>query len=272
MVLCKLGTDGAIQVYNSSGQSQVVIDVLGCFSTSAGSRYVPLSPARVIDTRSTGKPLVAGTTMALAIAGVGNVPAKGADSVVLNVTATEPTSDGFVTVWPTGEAQPLASALNFSRGQTVPNLVVAKLGNGTVNLATNSGSVHLVADVVGYFASSGGQTRAVAVSPRRLLDTRTNQLSLSYANSATLTVTGVDVPADAAGAVLNVTVTEPLTAGYVTVWPAGEERPLASNLNFVQGQTVPNLVFAKVGKAGQVCIYAHTSAAHVVVDIVGYFG
>ena len=271
MVVCKLGSDGSIQVYNSSGQTHVVIDVLGCFSTATGSRYVPLSPARVVDTRTTGKPLTAGTAMDLTLADSAGVPAKGVDSVVINLTATEPTSNGFVTVWPMGETQPVVSSLNFTRGQTVPNLVVAKLGNGSVSMATNSGSVHVVADVVGYFASSGGQTRAVAVSPRRLLDTRTNQASLSYANLATLTVTGVDVPADAAGVMLNVTVTEPMSAGYVTVWPAGEERPLASNLNFVPNQTVPNLVFAKIGKAGQVCLYAHASAAHLVVDIVGFF-
>ena len=273
MAFCKVGTDGAIQVYNSSGQTQVVIDVLGYFSSTKGSKMVPLSPQRVIDTRSTGKPLAAGTVMELPLAGVGvgGVPAKGADSVVLNVTVTEPTAAGFLTVWPAGEPKPLASSLNFTRGQTVPNLVVAKLGDGKLNLANNDGTAHVVADVVGYFSLTGGQSRAVAVSPRRLLDTRTNKAALSYGSIASVTVTGVDVPADAAAVVLNVTVTEPLTPGFVTVWPAGEDRPLASNLNFVQGQTVPNLVFAKVGKAGQVCLYAHSTGAHVVVDIVGFF-
>src|SRR5258707_7764268 len=39
-------------------------------------------------------------------------------------------------------------------------------------------------------------------------------------------------------------------AGFVTVWPSGQDRPLASNLNVVAGQTVPNLVVVPlVGKA-----------------------
>ena len=271
MVFCKLGADGGLQVYNSGGQTQVVIDVLGYFSTSDGTRLVPLSPARVIDTRTTNAPLVAGTVMELELAGVAGVPKEGADSVVLNLTVTDPTLPGFITTWPTGEPQPLASSLNFLRGQTVPNLVIAKLGGGKINLANHAGAAHVVADVVGYFATNGGDSRAVAVSPRRLLDTRTNNSFLSYDNVATLGVTGVDVPSDASAVVLNVTVTEPTTPGFVTVWPAGEPQPVASNLNFVRGQTVPNLVMAKIGRAGQVSLYAHSLSAHVVVDIVGFF-
>ena len=271
MVFCKLGTDGGVQVYNSAGQTQVVIDVLGYFSTDEGTRMVPLSPARVIDTRTTNTPLVADTVMELQLAGVAGVPKDGADSVVLNLTVTEPTFAGFLTTWPAGQPMPLASSLNFVRGQTVPNLVVAKLGDGKVNLANHAGAVHVIADVVGYFATQGGDAQAVAVSPRRLLDTRTTNAALNYDNIATLGVTGVDVPSDVTAVILNVTVTDPTTPGFVTVWPAGEPQPVASNLNFVRGQTVPNLCMAKVGRAGQVCLYAHSLSAHLVVDIVGFF-
>ena len=59
------------------------------------------------------------------------------------------------------------------------------------------------------------------------------------------------VPADAAAVTLNVTVTNPSAAGFVTVWPCGQPRPLASNLNYVAGQSVPNLVLAKLGAAGE---------------------
>ena len=55
--------------------------------------------------------------------------------------------------------------------------------------------------------------------------------------------------------VLNVTVTEPRPASYLTAWPTGDPRPLASNLNYVAGQTVPNLVIVKVGAGGKVSLY-----------------
>jgi hypothetical protein len=84
------------------------------------------------------------------------VPATGADAVVLNVTVTDPTGPGFVTVHPCGQPRPLASSLNFVAGQTVPNLVVAKLGvDGQLCLFTTA-TIDLVADVSGWFGGSAG--------------------------------------------------------------------------------------------------------------------
>jgi len=55
-------------------------------------------------------------------------------------------------VWPAGVGMPLASNLNFTAGQTVPNLVVVKLGTGgNINIFNNAGWVHVIGDVVGYF-------------------------------------------------------------------------------------------------------------------------
>ena len=78
------------------------------------------------------------------------------------------------------------------------------------------------------------------------------------------------VPANAAAAVLNFTVTNPAAVGYVTVYPCGVARPVASNLNFVAGQTVPNLVLAKLGTSGRVCVYSNV-ATDVIADVSGYF-
>jgi hypothetical protein len=68
--------------------------------------------------------------------------------------------------------------------------------------------------------------------------------------------------------VLNVTVTEPQGAGFVTVFPCGSARPNASNVNYVAGKTIPNLVFSKLGPTGTVCLYT-SSPAHLVVDLLG---
>ena len=89
--------------------------------------------------------------VALSVVGRGGVP-SGATAVVLNVTAVDASASGYVTVYPDGSARPLASNLNVGPGQTVPNLVVAKLGsNGKVCLYNHAGTVDLVADVNGYF-------------------------------------------------------------------------------------------------------------------------
>ncbi|MEZ5142561.1 MAG: hypothetical protein R2726_08615 [Acidimicrobiales bacterium] len=87
----------------------------------------------------------------LPVVGRGGVPASGVAAVVLNVTVTGPTAPSHLTVFPAGESPPSASNLNFSAGQTVPNLVIAKVGaGGQVSLRNNSGSVQVIADVAGW--------------------------------------------------------------------------------------------------------------------------
>ena len=73
-------------------------------------------------------------------------------AVVLNVTVTNPTAPSYLTVWPDGAAQPLASDLNYVAGLTVPNLVVVKLGaNGSIDLFNAAGTTDVVVDVVGWY-------------------------------------------------------------------------------------------------------------------------
>lgn len=85
----------------------------------------------------------------LEVAGQNGV-ASDADAVVMNVTVTEPEAEGFVTVWPCDQSIPTVSNLNYSPGETNPNLVTVKLAaDGTVCLYTLA-RAHLLADVAGY--------------------------------------------------------------------------------------------------------------------------
>src|SRR5664280_667448 len=126
--------------------------------------FVSVAPARLLDTpMGTGAPaapVAAHQAVALQVGGRGGVPATGVSAVVLNVTVTQPGAGGFLTAYADGTALPLASNLNFSPGQTVPNLVVAPVGaNGQVDLYNGSaGSTHLIADVTGYFLAGGDGT------------------------------------------------------------------------------------------------------------------
>ncbi len=249
--------------------------------------YIPLAPARLADTRPTHTtvdglfagdgPVAGGTTLQLPVAGRGGVPAS-AVAATLNVTVTEASAAGFVTVFPCGSDQPTASNLNFDVGATVPNAVVTKIGTaGSVCIFTSQ-TVHLVVDVNGAFPPA---TTYVAINPARVIDTRVGHQTVDGAQQAggkipagsvtTLQVTGrAGVPADASAVVLNVTVTEPEAAGYATVYPCGGEPPLASNLNFTPGLTVPNLAISKIGMNGTVCIF-NQSTTQLVVDVDGYF-
>jgi hypothetical protein len=148
--------NGKVDFYNgSTGTAHVIGDVAGYFShdPTAGT-YTPVVPLRVLDTRaaigvSTTTALAPGQTLTLPVTGL---PASGVTAVVLNVTVTEPSSFGFLTVYPDGQGRPFASNLNWSAGQTVPNLVIVPVVNGKVDFYNGStGTVHLVADLAGYF-------------------------------------------------------------------------------------------------------------------------
>ncbi len=163
----KIGTGGKISLFNSSGSVHVIVDVIGYFSATSGDpQYVPMSPVRWVDTRQSSIgpfPMFPATTATIPFAGsnpplwggggsaLPAIPA-GAKAVVVNVTVTQPTADGFLTLSPTGSPRPNASTINFVAGQTVANMTVVKLGTGGKADVYNAGGfTHVVLDVVGYF-------------------------------------------------------------------------------------------------------------------------
>jgi hypothetical protein len=293
LVIARVGIDGKVSLYNNLGSVNVVADVQGYFQGDAtGSSYIPLSPARVLDTRTgtggTSTPVGPGGTIELKVTDAGGVPAAGGTAVALNVTATNVSGvESYLTVWPSGSSRPLASNLNFIQGQTVPNLVIARVGDGgKIAIYNNLGNVDVVADTQGYFAApvAAGTplpgSQYFPTSPARILDTRNGtgvpggaMGQLGTGGTLDLQVTGQGgVPANATSVVLNVTAADsPGPDSYLTVFPTGTARPLASNLNFVAGQTVANLVIAKIGAGGRVTIYNNLGSTVVVADVQGWF-
>jgi hypothetical protein len=257
--------------------------------TSIGAPFTALPPTRLLDTRESGGPVGPNAVRTVKVAGVSGVPAN-AGAVVMNVTVDQPTANGYVTVYPNGQPTPLASNLNFVAGKTIANLVTAKIGaDGSVNIYNFAGQTNVLFDVVGWFpdtngtGASGFSTAAaqggefVPVAPVRILDTRSGvgapkaplgpggQLDLQIAGAGPIPTTGV------AAVVMNLTGTNTTAAGYLTAWPTGQARQTTSNLNFVGGQSVPNLAVVPVGAGGQVSIYNYDGNTDVIGDVVGYY-
>jgi outer membrane protein assembly factor BamB len=273
----------------AAGQGLVVVPASNLLvaygpATPVGE-YTPLSPARVLDTRDgTGGHLGrlgADSSIDVPITGAHGVPASGVAAVTLNVTAVAPNDAGYLSVWPSGTPRPGTSNLNFVPDQVVPNLVTVPVGaNGKVSIYNHTGSVHVVADIAGFYADGTGPsgTRFHAVEPTRLFDTRDGTgnvptapvgeggtLQFKVTNKAGVPANGVT------GVILNVTAAAPTTAGYLTAYPDDVARPVASNLNFVAGQTVPNLVQVRVPANGYVDFFNYLGSTQVVVDVLGYF-
>jgi len=285
LVLARVGAGGTIRfTYAGFGPMHVIADVAGWYDTGApgvlqgGLGFTGLaSPARLLDTRNNiggiGGRFRLGDDRALKVAGTSGVPAD-AQSVVLNITSGGATGVGFVTAYPDGQPMPNASNLNLNPAQTRANLSVVKVGaDGKIRLAVLETDTDLVVDVFGYYGSNGGKT--TAVDPVRIVDSRTGQGTpkqiFGSGETRNVQVAGVGgVPANATAVMLNVTATETDSWGWLTVWPTGGRQPNSSNLNWIGGRIVPNMVMVAVGAYGQISIYNDLGHAHVLVDVFAY--
>jgi cell wall-associated NlpC family hydrolase len=263
LVTVAVGPSGSICLFTSAS-TNVVVD-LSAWYGAGDDRAASVVPTRVADTRTAKSKLPAGQVLVVRPTVSPDVPATGVHAVALNVTATEPESAGYLTVYPCDQPRPVASNVNYTAGHdTADAAVVAVAADGSVCVFSSS-TTHVVVDVNGWFGPLG-LARFEAESPVRLADTRTKGSVLGA--NATLTV---PLPNALAGvAALNVTVTDPRARGFITAYPCGTTRPLASNVNFAPGDVVANAVIVPVGAGGAVCMYTSAST-NVVVDLNGTF-
>jgi hypothetical protein len=156
----ELGTNGKIIVTNSSGSTDVIVDVAGWYSNGSagfttGLTYHPVATTRALDTRG-GSGLLAHQTVSEELAGLPGVPASSAGAVVMNVTTTDDAAAGDLQVSPTGSAPPMTSEVNWAPDQTSENLVVMALGTGgSINFTNQSTSdLQVVVDISGWFGAT----------------------------------------------------------------------------------------------------------------------
>lgn len=281
LVLARVGAGGQIRIFNSFGPTNVVADVAGWFGTGGahtdGAGFRGIDPIRVLDTRNgIGGPrqrVAAGQSRVIPVRGVGGIP-KNAESVVVNVTSVGASGSGYATAFPDGTSLPNASNLNYGPSGVRANTAVVKIGkNGAIRLQASETETDFVVDVLGSFGPYGG--KVTAITPERLVDTRhgigTSASKFGQFESRELQIAGRgSVPSGATAVIANVTATNPSALGYLTAWPSGKARPTTSNLNFLAGQSVPNLVIMKLGSRGRMSIFNELGTTDVIVDVMGY--
>jgi hypothetical protein len=230
---------------------------------SAEQSVTPLSPG------APGAPVLA------AIGGNGhvqlgwNVPADNGSPITGFTVARGTTAGGETTLTTLGPTATSFDDTTVSNGTQYFYTVTAANGHGTT--ASNEVSATPRSSQGAYFP----------LTPARLMDSRTANgtpgtpfgSASGKGETRSLQVTGRGgVPASGVGAVvMNVTVTNPTIASHVTVWPSGTV-PTASNLNFVAGQTRPNLVTVGVSAAGTVSFRLDNGSADLIAVVVGYYG
>lgn len=288
LVLARVGAGGTIRFWNANpgGEMDVLVDVAGWYDTSAtitpagGLGFTPVTPVRLIDTRDDDNPDTFGRLfdfdeVELQITGENGVP-NDAESAVINIVGGVPTGQGYITAYPTGEAVPDASNMNFTPGITRANLAVVKIGaGGKITLRVRKTDADLLVDLMGYFSPAGDET--TIINPTRVYDSRYgpgSPLGRMNANSTRrIRVAGgsTGLPSGVTAVLLNVTAVESDSWGFLTVWPAGLARPTASNINWPNaGRDTPNMVMVGVTD-GEIDVYNSTlGTIHVIVDVLGY--
>ena len=258
-------------------------------------KYYGLPANRILDTRvgngATKAKVGPGGQIDVRVT-VAGVPDQGVSAVVLNVTVTNPTAAGYVTVWPAGVARPTASSLNVTPGWTGANMVTVGVGaGGKVSIFNANGSVDVIADVVGYYNStdymlqaSGPASYYDPIVPSRLFDSRFDlgyRVPGGYAVHVPFSF-GPEIDPTVKAIAVNVTAVDPVGAGYFTAWDGAWDPPLASTLNFAKGGVVPNMAIVPLCRQARpepgdrclaypsIAVYTNVSA-HVIVDIVGVF-
>ncbi len=278
------------------GMNKLEVDIQGYFSEgmriegtlhanrSANApvalNFVPVNPCRVIDTRKTGPFIAGGKTLTVSIPSSNcNIPAS-ASAYSFNVTAVPHGTLGYLTVWPTGQNQPVVSTLNSEDGRVKANAAIVPAGsNGEVNFfATND--TDLVLDVDGYFvpSSSGSGLAFYTLQPCRVVDTRNGNDPLGgpamvglQARTFPVLQSNCGLPSAAQAYSFNFTAVPSVnTLGYLSTWPTGQAQPLVSTLNAPTGTVTANAAVVPAGSNGDISILA-TNASNLVVDTNGYF-
>ena len=255
-----LGADHDVCFFASTG-THLLADLSGYYAFDLGDGLVPQAPARWFDTRNTGA-VAAGTVLEMAY------PTSGTTSaLVVNVTVTQPDRPGFVTVYPCDVDRPEASNLNFTTGQTRPNLVTVRVPADGRLCFYSSARSHLIADVAASYSVTS-DIGFIDFEPWRVFDTREPAGSPKL-DAMTEYWTNIGDPEIEALA-WNLTATEPEGPGYATFYPCGGIPPTVSNLNYGPGETVANFAIVRPNAQLDVCMIS-LARVHLIADEAGVF-
>ncbi len=311
MVTLPVGADGKIKLYNYGGRAHAIVDVLGWYAKDdtvragrgMGSQFRSTADGdgvRLYDSRKDpdngNLPFGSGEYLDLTDTWATPEEAATVRAYAVTITATAATSSGVFTAWAGGAvSKPLASAVNYGKGITAPNMVVVPAGHfdpakpqfwgpdqtGFRVANVGSGTVHMLVDLVGYYVaddSAGLRFRPLTSpnAPVRILDTRKAiGLSGAFGGNQRRTVDATNVTSsDTAYLVGNTTGITPTVSTYLTVFSGENPLPTVSNLNVSPGlvravSTYAPLAFTSVGSKLTFNIFNRSGSMNVLFDAAG---
>jgi hypothetical protein len=249
---------------------------------TAPSRFTPVTPTRLADTRGafgTVPPgrLRAGAVTTVSVTGRGDVTVPaGAVAAIVGVVSIGANGPSFTTVWPADRPRPVVSSLNVERpGSLVANLVTSRLSADGRLAISSSAATDVVVDLFGYYTPAGGAVtggRLISVIPTRAYDSRNLGRPWGRGERRTITLPVNVVPAGSTAAILNLTAVASPAAGYWAVTPPGgpARPPGTSNLNITgPGRTIAVQVVVPIGADRTITVFSQ-GGGHAIVDVFGY--
>lgn len=271
----------------SAGTAQLVVDATGYYDSTLATgaqTYQPVAATRLLDTRyGQGAPqaqLTDGSTLTLPVAGTSLVPASAA-AVAVNLTATREKGSGYLEAYAAGTSVTPTTALSYGTSPVASFAGDVPVGpGGKIAITNHGGPTDLIADITGYYLPGVSGDVFHAITPERMVDTRTGVGGTASAVSANTayTISGSSVLQITTAAspvlALNITVTQPAAGGNLVAYPyspAGS-RPGTSNLNWDTGVTVANSALVPGGPGGDISAYnGSPGSVQLVVDCSGFF-
>lgn len=260
-----------------------------------GSVFVPVAPARVIDTRTQSGgagPVLPGDagmrTFSVAAAQAGGAPVvpAGATAVLYNLTVPNPLGTGHIRIMPGDAPLVSVSAINFRTGETIANGLTSKIDAQRQIKVYTSAPTDIIVDILGYFVPTGQAQpdppggRFTPMTPVRVYEAALDPSGLLAAGqsklvSVTTTQDGLTpvVPVDASAVAYNLTVIDPSSPGHLRVMPGDVPSSSASAINWAtRGDRVANGLTVKLDASGQMRVYNAASApVRFLIDVVGYY-
>jgi hypothetical protein len=234
-----------------------------------------VTPCRLVDTRNAngslaGPFLAGGHSRDFPVrSGSCSLPAD-AEAYSVNVTVIPKGSLGYLTMWPSGQAQPQVSTLNSPTGAVAANGAVVPAGaNGAVSVFV-SDPADVLLDVNGFFAApSASGLSLYTTTPCRVIDTRSSAGAFNGVLGVAIENSSCAPPSTALAYVLNATVVPSKSLGYLTLWPAGETQPVVSTLNAVDGAVTSNMAIVPTLN-GSIDAFS-SNPTQVILDLSSYF-
>jgi hypothetical protein len=289
-----LPTNGKVCAYSVGGTlSRLILDVDGYILPGSGISLI--TPEKLVDTRSQpwyhagpiNGPVQPLTDYTVQVAGVGSVPSD-AVAVIANITVVDTNHPGHLRMWASDQPMPNTSVVNYAPETKANSQIVDLSADGELTfrsmtwVPTTMSPVQVLIDVTGYIAADSD---FVATVPTKLVETRPAYTPvglpagpLTPSKIYPVTLDTSVVPTGATAVVLNVTAVQPTNYGHLRVYPdtnglGTTPPPIMSNLNFIPGRDIPNMVIVQLPPGRTIDFYAAYGGygqTDLKVDLIGY--